>query len=200
LKYIIGHDKISNIESRDKMKSKTFKTIALTSIITTVLLGSIGVAAYNVVAKEISFTPTNSNWQVDNVEDAVNDLYDKSNMKTGELFLNFYGNINKLMENNAPTNWAQQYYYNLDFSDIKSFKFGLEYTSTYAGEEFLNITDNKSSTKLLSIISENNINESYSVDVNGSSDVNIRLGIPQVGNLKLKVTSYTKMNGEVVTF
>jgi len=182
------------------MKSKTFKTIALTSIITTVLLGSIGVAAYNVVAKEISFTPTNSNWQVDNVEDAVNDLYDKSNMKTGELFLNFYGNINKLMENNAPTNWAQQYYYNLDFSDIKSFKFGLEYTSTYAGEEFLNITDNKSSTKLLSIISENNINESYSVDVNGSSDVNIRLGIPQVGNLKLKVTSYTKMNGEVVTF
>lgn len=38
-------------------------------------------AAYNYYAKDISFTPKNENWQVDNIEDAINDLYSSQNME-----------------------------------------------------------------------------------------------------------------------
>ena len=182
------------------MKNKTFKTIALTSIITTVLLVSVGVVAYKAVAKEVSFTPINENWQVDNVEDAVNDLYDKTSMKTGELFLNFYGNINNSFRHSPNTDYAYLIYNNLDFSDIKSFSFEIEYTTTYENGEFLYIVDNNTSSKLLSLLSVNNLKQSYTVNINGSDNIKFNVQLPERCTFVMKITSYTKMNGEVVTF
>ena len=58
---------------------KLDKKIIITSIICFLISGTIGVVAYKAAAKDITFTPSNENWQVDNVEDAVNDLYNKNN-------------------------------------------------------------------------------------------------------------------------
>ena len=54
---------------------KINKKILLTSIISAVLASTISVAAVTLSAKEIGFTSTDSEWLVENVEDAVNDLY-----------------------------------------------------------------------------------------------------------------------------
>jgi len=54
---------------------KINKKILLTSIISGVLSSTITVAAVSLSAKEIGFTSTDSEWLVENVEDAVNDLY-----------------------------------------------------------------------------------------------------------------------------
>ena len=58
---------------------KLDKKIIITSIICFLISGTIGVVAYKVGAGDVSFTPENENWQVDNVEDAVNDLYESYN-------------------------------------------------------------------------------------------------------------------------
>jgi len=57
---------------------KLDKKIIITSIICFLISGTIGVVASKLSAKDIGFTSTNENWQVNNVEDAMNDLYDKS--------------------------------------------------------------------------------------------------------------------------
>ena len=58
------------------MKFKLNKEIILTFIITAIIFSSIGVLAVSLTAKEIGFTSTNEGWEVDNVEDAMNDLYE----------------------------------------------------------------------------------------------------------------------------
>ena len=55
---------------------KINKKILLTSIISVVLSSIISVAAVKLSAKEIGFTSSNEGWNVDNVEDAINDLYE----------------------------------------------------------------------------------------------------------------------------
>ena len=56
----------------------------ITSRIFSFILGAIifsgmTVFAYSLSSKDIKFTPTNSEWQVENVEEAVNSLYEKQN-------------------------------------------------------------------------------------------------------------------------
>lgn len=57
---------------------KLDKKIIITSIICFLISGTIGVVASKLSAKDIGFTSTNENWQVNNVEDAMNDLYEKN--------------------------------------------------------------------------------------------------------------------------
>ena len=48
-----------------------------------VLTGSIaGVVAYNYNAKDVSYTPNDNNWNVNNVEDAIKDLREIQSKKT----------------------------------------------------------------------------------------------------------------------
>jgi len=69
------------------MKKSNIKIIAITAIITTLLVGGLGVAAVTLTAKDIGFTSTNEGWEADNVEDAMNDLYVLGkNKKTGVVF------------------------------------------------------------------------------------------------------------------
>ncbi len=51
------------------------KKYAIGFIAGAILCTSIGVAAYALLAKDVSYSPENSNWQVGNVEDALNSLY-----------------------------------------------------------------------------------------------------------------------------
>jgi len=51
-----------------------------------IILGfGITVSAYNFYSKDVSFTPINESWAVDNVEDAINDLHDTSSLKITDL-------------------------------------------------------------------------------------------------------------------
>ena len=51
------------------------KKLIIAFILGGVVFGSItGVVAYNYNAKDVSYTPSDSNWNVDNVEDAIKDL------------------------------------------------------------------------------------------------------------------------------
>ena len=56
--------------------------IVVTVIIIAIIVGSItGVVAYNYSAKDISYTPKDNNWNVDNVDNALGDLYNTLNAK-----------------------------------------------------------------------------------------------------------------------
>jgi len=57
---------------------KTLFIVLLTAFISVILTVGISVVAITLTAKEIKFVPINSEWQVDNVEDAMNDLYNIS--------------------------------------------------------------------------------------------------------------------------
>ena len=58
------------------MKNKiTFKTLIVAIMITAILSGTVGVLGVQVLAKNVNFTPTDEEWNVTNVEDAMNDLY-----------------------------------------------------------------------------------------------------------------------------
>jgi len=88
--------------------NKILKTIILTSFAWILISGTIGVVAIEMIAKEIKFEPTNSEWQVDNVEDAINDLYDSSLNS-----LNFNSMV-LLWQNSDPTTAFASQTINLD--------------------------------------------------------------------------------------
>lgn len=71
-----------------KKKIKANFKIIITIVITSIICISTTVyASYKYFAKDIGFTPKNENWQVDNLEDAVNDLYEN---KENNLVCNSY--------------------------------------------------------------------------------------------------------------
>lgn len=71
-----------------KKKIKANFKIIIAIVITAIICVSTTVyASYNYFAKDIGFTPKNENWQVDNLEDAVNDLYEN---KENNLVCNSY--------------------------------------------------------------------------------------------------------------
>ena len=64
-----------------KKKIKANFKIIIAIVITAIICISTTVyASYKYFAKDIGFTPKNENWQVDNLEDAVNDLYEIKNI------------------------------------------------------------------------------------------------------------------------
>lgn len=56
---------------------KVFKNPIFMFILGGLCFGSLTVFALSVNSNEVLFTPSNENWAVDNVEDAINDLYNK---------------------------------------------------------------------------------------------------------------------------
>ena len=81
--------------------NKTVKVWILSSLISIIATSGIAVAAVSLNAKEIPFTSKDENWQVDNVEDAMNDLYDlgkiASNAKVYKLGNGFSFDITNIV-------------------------------------------------------------------------------------------------------
>jgi len=65
----------NNLEISSLIRRKTIKGIVIGSIFGIILAGSIGVAAVTLTAKEVSFSPSDSEFNVNNVEGAINELY-----------------------------------------------------------------------------------------------------------------------------
>ena len=65
------------------MKGKNIRNCLISFIIGALIFGSIGVAASGLFAKDISFTPSNPNWELEKntVEDAINSLYGRATCK-----------------------------------------------------------------------------------------------------------------------
>lgn len=63
---------------------KIIKNPIFTFILGALIFGGIiGVSAYTILANDIGYTPKDSTWEVDNVKDAIDDLY--GNIIKGEL-------------------------------------------------------------------------------------------------------------------
>lgn len=56
------------------MKKKIFKIVSL--LFVCMIMFTSGVVAARISAKDIGFTSSDEGWEVDNVEEAMNDLYD----------------------------------------------------------------------------------------------------------------------------
>lgn len=67
---------------------KIIKNPILTFVLGALIFGGIGVvSAYTILASDIGYTPKDTTWEVDNVEDAIDDLYSKvSEPITMELY------------------------------------------------------------------------------------------------------------------
>jgi len=57
-------------------------------ILGALIFSGMTVFAYSISSKDISFTPSDSNWEVDNVEDAMNSLYENASGYKYQDFLN----------------------------------------------------------------------------------------------------------------
>lgn len=85
--------KLTNREQGDGLqskvspnKNKTLKVAVLTAIISILLTGGICVSAVALKADDIIYNPSNSEWKVDNAEDALNNLYELSANTNGGIF------------------------------------------------------------------------------------------------------------------
>ena len=67
---------------------KNFKLVILIIISTLLVAGTINVVATRLYAKDIKFISNDSEWKVDNVEDAMNGLYNKLDT-SGAKFIGF---------------------------------------------------------------------------------------------------------------
>jgi len=73
------------------MKRKiTIKTLIIAIMVTAILSGTVGVIAVKLSAKDVGFTASNEEWQVNNVEDAVNDLYKIGIDNSEEIYIAKY--------------------------------------------------------------------------------------------------------------
>ena len=99
---------------------KIFKSRIFTFILGAILFGGIGVvSAYTIFANDIGYTPKDTIWKVDNVKDAIDDLYSKADNSTQEIIFcaHTWGNNVKGGSNIAFAN------YNYRKFKIKSFNY-----------------------------------------------------------------------------
>ena len=105
-------------------------------IVGAVLFGGIGVvAAYNMLAKDIKYTPSDTSWNVDNVEDAIDDLYANKNKEILNKFTlkvraesyssTYQGVTNYNMNNMSSIKDNYQFFKITDISteNLKSYEF-----------------------------------------------------------------------------
>ena len=69
---------------------KIFKKSNIFSFLLGALIfgGITGVVAATILSKDVSYSPKDTTWKVDNVKDAIDDLYDKTNNKSDLLWIN----------------------------------------------------------------------------------------------------------------
>lgn len=69
-------------------------------ILGAIIFSGVTVFAYSISSKDIKFTPTDSSWEVDNVEEAMNSLYDKAKNFDVNLATDVTASSNSVMNGN----------------------------------------------------------------------------------------------------
>lgn len=153
------------------------------------ITSTIGVVAYTINANDVSFTPSNKNWKVTNVKEAVDELYSKSSkdIPSGLAFLYTIKGDGLRIEHSISTYSAYAYLYNLNFSGIKKFK--IEYSLSTTNPQYQELSFRSIKTGF-----DYTINGSVSnseVNVNGATDINFSLVVSLYNTGVLKAISYT---------
>ena len=168
--------------------------VIIAVIITAIICVSTTVYAYGQYAKDISFTPSTESWQVDNVEDAINDLYKMKNIKSGEAFLIMAGTSQLYGRHQYDMYGTDIYIKNLDFENIKSFNYTYSSSTTDTTWQVVDLKDS-STTFILE-----KTPTTKDVEINEAKNVNFHMFIPLVNNATFKVNFYTTIDGAVHTF
>ena len=98
-----------------------------------------GVVAATLTAKDIGFTSSNEEWNVDNVEDAMNDLYDKSKTAVSKVY------IPSIQLSSGAGGYTSIYSYSVskfDTKDYNTFKIG-EVSVTGSTLRYISVTGYK---------------------------------------------------------
>jgi len=101
------------------MLNKTLKIVLLTAFITVLLTISVGVAAVVLTARDIPFASTDENWKVNNVEDAMNDLY-----KNGKIVDDLRTQISDLESQLQSKNWTMVVSYDTSLGWSGNYAYG----------------------------------------------------------------------------
>lgn len=178
-----------------KKKIKVNFKIIIAVIITAIICISTTVyASYNYFAKDIGFTPKNENWQVDNLEDAVNDLYERKNIESGEAFLLTAGfsGINGV---HGYRNYGTDIYIkDLNFKNIKNFNYTYSSSTNDTTWQILNLSNDE-----ITFINEK-APTTKTVEINEAEKITFRLFVPLVNEATFKVNYYTTTDGIVHAF
>jgi len=138
-------------------------------ILGAILFSGVTVFAYSISSKDIAFTPSNPEWQVTNVEEAMNSLYDKSKKfdTFGSVWCCSYGTGSSAITFN---NSSLPYFTITDGAGTSNYK--LEFWTS----------DN-------SIIGNINLNEKYDVDTLVNKKAVLRCGSSDYKCFNVKYTN-----------
>ena len=160
-------------------------------ILGALVFGMSAVFAYTYLADDVSYSPLDTSWNVENVNQALNDIHSHIHMKSGEAFLIASASSSGglyLYHNYSPYGATFQKYY-LDFSDIKSFRFTYELSTTNPNYQQLRFSG--SGVNYSTSTSVTNVE----VVVNGASSVNFDWTVANLNSGYFKVLSYVTMEG-----
>ena len=128
------------------------------------------------------------------VENALNELYQKNEKKSGELFLDFAKSTElKITHNykNGYTGFLKLF--NLDFSNIKSFTYSWNVDPNYEEYQYIVFENGDTSEEIKKTLKT----ETVTLNINGLSNVKIAMLASQDASNSFKVVSYTTMDGKV---
>ena len=166
-------------------------------ILGAIIFGGIGVYATQILAKDIKFTPTVESWKVDNIEDAINDLYTKKEQSAktdGELFLDLLMKKPLTVSHNYASGYtAVAKVENLNFSNIRSIEYEFNINVNKNAAQVFFLYDNVKKTYI--IYQESAINDT--IEINGAEDVTFELETSYSGANTFKVISYETMDGVI---
>ena len=178
-----------------KKKIKANFKIIIAIVITAIICVSTTVyASYNYFAKDIGFTPKNENWQVDNLEDAVNDLYERKNIESGEAFLLTAGFSGINGVHGYGMYGTDIYIKDLDFKNIKNFNYTYSSSTNDTTWQILDLSNDE-----ITFIKEK-APTTKTVEINEAKKITFRLFVPLVNEATFKVNYYTTIDGIVHTF
>lgn len=155
-----------------------------------IMFTTIGAYAANLYnASQIAYKDTT-------VDKALDELYNNSEKKSGELFLQLAkSNEFSIYHNYPKSNTAKLILSSLDFSNIKSFTYSWTIDTNNNDNEyqyvvFLNRNNDEE-------IMKSSKTETATVDINGLNNIEVNMLTSQSGINKFKVISYTTMDGIV---
>lgn len=175
---------------------KIIKNPLLTFILGAIIFGGIGiVSAYTLFAGDIGYTPKDATWEVDNVKDAIDELYEKKDIKSGLAFLYTAKGDGLTLSHNYNPYSAYLDIYHLDFTGIKSFIMSYSLTTTNTSYQRISFSNNDGLNYQFNISVSN-----QEIVVNEAVDVAFNWTVSNNNTGVFKVLSYTTVDDVVHTF
>ena len=129
-----------------------------------------------------------------NVASALDELYEKSNKTSGELFLELLMKKQISCQHNYTDGYsAFTYINNLDFSNIKKITYHFNISTNNSSYQTCYLYDNVKKSYIFYDTTSNNA----TININGATDVNFLLETSFGGGNTFKVTAYETMDGIV---